>query len=387
MVGSADMGRPKRYDFPPNMTFDTSCNRYIVRNPLTKKSKKYADEAKALKAAKAVNEWLETERQLQALEGGRPTVSGLVAKWIEDRAPIQPWAESTRKNYLAKMRRISRELGKRSIAHTDCMLIEEWIAGIAKTGDTFNDWRYVFVLLWRFAVSRKLAQSNEPEKIEERSTSKKIEANKKVRQPLDLPGFWSIHAKAEAWLQLAMEQSLVTLQGRSEICNIRVNDDYRGGHLFIIRDKTSGDSDMAFIKIAMTPQLEELRKRSRLLDQTVSPFLIHRAPERTRRQWIDGKPHWTYVNPGYLTKAFAAARDAAGVYAHLEPDARPSFHEIRGLGSRLYREQGMAENAIQALMTHANKRTTEIYLDGGAQALSDDDYQRVVAPMNLGQLK
>ena len=31
--------------------------------------------------------------------------------------------------------------------------------------------------------------------------------------------------------------------------------DYRGGYLFVIRDKVSGDSDMAFIKTAVMPVL------------------------------------------------------------------------------------------------------------------------------------
>jgi integrase len=70
----------------------------------------------------------------------------------------------------------------------------------------------------------------------------------------------------------------------------------------------------------------------------------------------------------------------------MKPRERPTFHEIRGLGSRLYREQGMSKAAIQALMTHTNERVTEIYLDGGTAALKDDDYLPVAAPMVLGDI-
>jgi hypothetical protein len=51
----------------------------------------------------------------------------------------------------------------------------------------------------------------------------------------------------------------------------------------------------------------DLQRRSRSLDDTVSPFLIHRRPDSLRREWIDPKPHWTYVTPDYLSKALAEA--------------------------------------------------------------------------------
>lgn len=380
-----DMGRPKQYDLPKNMTFDSQSGRWIVRNPLTKRVKKFSDEAAAHRMVKALNEWIATEGQLKALEHGRPTIAGLVAKWEADRLQFMPWDTATKANNLRKMRRIAREIGERTIAHTDCLYLEDWLAKFCNTADQFNKWRYILVLLWRFAVSRKIVDACEPEKIEWRSTSKKLEINRKVRRPLDLEGFKAIHDKADPWLQLAMELSVVTLQARLEVCRMQ-HSHFRDGHLFVIRDKVAGESDMAFIKIAVTAQLEEFRSRSRALDSTVSPYLIHRAPDRRRQQWTKNKPHWTYVNPDYLSKALAAARGKVDRFACLPERERPPFHEIRGLGSRLYRERGMSEAAIQSLMTHAHRRTTQIYLEGGAQALTDADYQPVIAPMTVQEL-
>ncbi len=71
----------------------------------------------------------------------------------------------------------------------------------------------------------------------------------------------------------------------------------------------------------------------------------------------------------------------------MKPTAmRPTFHEIRGLGSRLYEAAGVSQKAIQSLMTHSNPRTTKIYLDGGANALTDDDYVPVAASMRLNEV-
>ena len=381
------MGHKKDNDFPDYMGVDGDRGGFIVRNPLTGKRKRFAreDEQKARKAALLLAEYVEKERQARALDAGLPTVAGLVDKWISDKLQFQPWDEGTRKSAGYKLARIRRELGARVVIRTDRMFIEDWLSSFCKTADQFNDWRYVFVLLWRFAVSRKYLDICEPEKIEPRSTSKKLAVNQKVRQQLDVRGFKAILEKAPGWLQLAMEQSLVTLQARTEVCNMK-HTDYRDGYLFVIRDKVSGDSDMAFIKIAITDEIESIRRRSLTLDETVSPYLVHRKPFRDRREWTEGKPHWTYVNPEYLSKAFAEARDATRIYDDLTGPQRPTFHEIRGLGARLYRAQGMDETAIQALMTHAHQRTTQIYLDRGAAALTDDDYHAVVAPMRLKEV-
>ena len=79
-------------------------------------------------------------------------------------------------------------------------------------------------------------------------------------------------------------------------------------------------------------------------------------------------------------------RDGLEPFAAMRPATRPGFHEIRSLGARTYRRLGVPETAIQALMTHAHKRTTQIYLDRGAAALTADDYVPVTATLQLGDL-
>ncbi|MGH8269063.1 MAG: tyrosine-type recombinase/integrase, partial [Steroidobacteraceae bacterium] len=370
------MGRPKNNSLLPYMYPAADRGGFRVTNPITGKSKRFAEEDAAREAAKMLAEWVRRQRQLKLLDEGRPTIATLVTLWLRDRMQFEPWDEGTRKNMIAKMHRIEREIGDRPLHQTDRMFLEDWIAAFCHTGDTFNKWRYALILLWRFAESRRMADVCEPEKIEPRSTSKKLPMNRKRRRRLDVGGFKAVYDLAPSWLQLAMAVSLVTLQARQEVCNMR-HADFRDGHLFVIRDKVSGDTDMAFIKIALTPQLEDLRRRALTLDSAASPYLVHRAPERRRREWIEGKPHWTYLNPQYLSKTFEATRDKSERWKGLAPRERPTFHEIRSLGARIYRAAGMAEADIQALMTHADERTTKIYLERGAGALTDADYHLV----------
>lgn len=381
------VGRPKNNDYPPYMTIDGDRGGFVVRNPINGKKKRFSfeQEATARKLAGELAAFIEQRRARILLESGLPTVSVLIERWKLERLPLMPWDVSTKATAEMRLKRIQREKGDELVDAIDCVAIEKWISAIALRADPFNKWRQIWVWLWKFAVSQKIAKTNEAEKVERRSISKKISSNKKTRQQLDVAGFNDIYAQAEAWLQIAMEGSLLTLQSRKEVCNFK-HTDFRDGYLFVIRDKVAADSHMAFIKIRMTSELEALRARAVKLDAIASPYLVHRRPDRMQRRWLDGKAHWTYVNERYLTRAVKAARDLVPRFKALPERQRPTFHEIRGLGSRLYLERGMSRAAIQELMTHSSQKTTEIYLERGPQALTDDDFHAVSAPFTLKEL-
>ncbi len=50
------------------------------------------------------------------------------------------------------------------------------------------------------------------------------------------------------------------------------------------------------------------------------------------------------------------------------------------------RRLGVAKKDIKDLMTHANKKTTEIYLEQGPQALTDEHYSPVSAPFTVAEM-
>lgn len=381
---SGEMGRPKKYKYPDYMTWDGTNRRYVVRNPLTNKTKTWTEEkeSEARAAAKTLNEWIVAKKQEEALNVGLPTIQWGIDWWKREKLQFEPWDEGTRVNALSRIDRFGREMGSKPIATCDCLKLETWLLSFFESTDQFNKWRHVLDLLWKFFVSKKLAATNEAQKIERRSTSKKLAINRKKRRPIDTEGYAAVYEKAPEWLQLAMDVSLVTLQARNEVC-VMQHPHFRDGFLYVIRDKVSADTEMAFIKIKLTAQIEDFQRRSRKLDDTVSPMIIHRKPDRTRQEWREGKLHWTAIKPQYLTRGFAEARDQCERYKAMPEDERPTFHEIRGLGSRLYEAAGMSKKDIQALMTHSNPKTTEVYLEGGLEALSDDDFVAVAAPMNL----
>jgi hypothetical protein len=361
-------------DYPKGMC-DDGRNGFFV-TLLDGRRKRNRDEALAREEQNETNRQIEMQRQRDASEGLRATFGPVVDLWIKEELPDKPWSPGYKVNQLTKMRRIQREMGDLPICEADSLLIKTYLLSFCKKGELFNKWLRVFGILCAFALETKQAQVsvNEAANVVPRSESKKIEINRKSRTALDIDGFNAIHTVAPLWLRLAMEISLLTLMARSEVLALR-HDHFRNGRVYVIRKKVAADSDMGFISIGLTPEFESLRSRALRLDNVFSPYLIHRQPTgRKRLQESQNTEEWARISGDYLTKAFQDARDATGLYETLKAEQRPSFHEIRGLGSRIAKALGAPQADITGLMQHSNPRTTQIYLQGGEKQLTDADY-------------
>lgn len=200
----------------------------------------------------------------------------------------------------------------------------------------------------------------------------------KKRPPLIVHAYKKIHAAAGelgyACLQIAMELGLYTSLRESDICLLQ-----RKLHL-----KAVGEGDW-LLKLAIgkseaqhgaigAARLEwDTRQHpvlKRIIDRALAlclankgcPFLISHTPKR--RVWNDEKQHICQVTADRLSHMFLEAR------AHAFPEVEfskanpgPSFHEVRGLASTLYRKAGYAEADIQELMAHEDVNTTKGYMD------------------------
>ncbi|ECE7417839.1 tyrosine-type recombinase/integrase, partial [Salmonella enterica subsp. enterica serovar Newport] len=65
------------------------------------------------------------------------------------------------------------------------------------------------------------------------------------------------------------------------------------------------------------------------------------------------------IHPDGLTKKFVAARKLTRL---MFSDSPPTFHEIRSLAGRLYKDE-YGEEFAQKLLGHTSDKTTKIYLD------------------------
>lgn len=341
-----------RAGWPANL-YTSGRGGFKYRHPVTKaETWMGTDRAKAFAAAKKLNALLMPSNDLVArVVGGGKTVADAIRVFREDDMPGRGWAPKTAAWYGVFLARIEVDLGSReleALAVKDCA---DYIRGVTESPRSRQTYRLVLGWVLACAVQEGWIESNPAEQ-----TRKFAHARKRERLTLD--GYREIHAHAPAWLQNAMDLSLLTLLRREDVASLRFAD-VREGALWVVPQKTEGTSSVR-LKIAVTGDLAALVARCR--DSVLSPYLVHRLPEkaRPRGKQAAARDHHTQVLPEQITRAFAEARDLAGI----DGDHPPTFHEIRSLGGALLRDQGWTLKQVQALMGHASEAMTTVYLEG-----------------------
>ena len=165
--------------------------------------------------------------------------------------------------------------------------------------------------------------------------------------------FSAIRTAAEhmpVWFPLAMDLALVTGQRREDVTGMRFSH-IKGDRLYITQIKT-GMKIALPLSLALPAaglRLSTVIDRCRLVSRT--DFLVSAG---IRKNSQEGSIH-----PDGLTKKFVAARKLSGVEFSDNP---PTFHEIRSLSGRLYKDV-YGENFAQRLLGHTSETTTKMYLD------------------------
>ncbi len=164
-----------------------------------------------------------------------------------------------------------------------------------------------------------------------------------------------MHANSPTWLQNAMDLALITLQRRQDIVSMKFSD-IKDGSIYVIQHKTQ-KYDTGYLRIELSPTLLELV--SKYKDSTISPYIIHRNPDRKFKR--PDMEHWTQIKPEMVTRKFKDIRDELPIFQKIPANQRPTFHEIRALGIKLYKDSG--ENP-QELAGHASEEMTNNYDSG-----------------------
>lgn len=282
---------------------------------------------------------------------GRRTVKDAIKVFRDDDLPHRKWAAKTAEDYAIILRRFEADQGD--------ILLDDY--GVTDAAEYLRPKgiearrKYRCMMLWVFAcaVQEGWVEFNPIEQ------TRKVPPSERQRARLTKEAFDAVRAKAEPWLQCAMDFALVTLLRRSDVAGAKFAD-VRDNRLHVVPKKTE-DSTNVRLRITIGPELTTIL--AALRDNIASPYVVHRLPlkARPRGMGADGRDHHTQVMPEQITRAFAAARDATG----LEFDgAPPSWHEIRSLGIALYRDRGWTLEQVQALAGHATKAMTEVYAEG-----------------------
>ncbi|MDG5498920.1 phage integrase Arm DNA-binding domain-containing protein [Marinobacter sp. BGYM27] len=314
------------------------------------------DKRKAMAAARQLNARLITDEDLvgSVLGTSDRNMAELIKVYRKEILPGKKLAQGTLNLLGYRLDRIERDLGNRLVENQATSDIAEYLNKNFKR-NAYVKHRGTLIELFRFAkmLGWFPSQHDNPAEVTYSKTD-----YEKDRQRLTLDALKAIHANSPGWMQVAIELSLVTLQGRNEIINCGYAD-AKGGWLYFVRQK-SESKEWAYIRIRMTAVHERIIKKSR--DDIPSPYIVHRMPKR--RKTAKGRTHWTQIDGNWFSRRFREIRDETGLFDDVPREKRPTFHEVRALGSWLYEKKGYDVKYVQALMAHGDEEMTEYYQSG-----------------------
>jgi integrase len=351
------MGRTRtksRAGWPANLYPNRGGFKY--RHPVSRKETWMGcDRLKAFAAAKQLNALLMPGSDLLArVVGSSETVTDAVRVFRADDLPGRQWEPNTARTYNSVLQRIEDRLGDKALESLSVKDCATFIRGVTPSPRSRQQFRLVLGWVLACAVEEGWMETNPALATRKHTHSRK-------RDRLTVEAYKAIHAKAPVWLQNAMDLSLLTLLRREDVVGVRFAD-VREGRLYVVPGKTENTSG-ARLEIELGEDAKALIARAR--DAVVSPYIIHRLPEKSRPQGMRAKAreHHTQVLPEQCSRAFAQAREAAEIAG----DNPPTFHEIRSLGASLLLQSGWTKEQVQALLAHTEMAMTEVYLDGHEQ--------------------
>ena len=329
--------KPANKSLPPNLYGPDSRGYFKYRHPRTKADHGMGnDRRKAIEAAHILNNRFLTAVDLvdQVLACDRPLTQFLTV-FENTILPEHKLSRATLKDYKQKLRIVKDEDWAKK--EPDDITIDDISTFLDKFPPTqSNSYRSLLVMIFRYAIAKGKGTTNPAA-----STIKRLISIK--RQRLTIEGYRAVYKWADDQLKNAMDLALHTLQRREDIVEMQRPKD---GALEVIQKKTG-----AAIRITISGPLKIIVARCN--DGVASNYLIHQPIQRNTT--LIGQK----FAPETLSRRFQFARDASGFFESTPPDERPTFHEIRSLGARLYKQRGIDP---QSLLGHTTEAQTQVYL-------------------------
>lgn len=259
---------------PQNLYFDSRRSTYRYRRPTDGKWFQFgSDRIKAIDAAKQLNlEFMRGADLIGAVMGSTSeSFAGFLDAYERDVLPPRELAKGTLGLYAVHFRRFRKQFEGKAVDQITIRMIAEMLDAL--TPRTANQCRALLIDIFNHAAAKGLCPDNPAA-----STINRIE--KKQRKRHTVEGLKAIREKSPFWLQNAIDLALITAQRRTDILNMRF-DGVREGFLYVVQQKTAKASDAAWIRFKVTEELQAVISRCR--DDIVSPYLIHRRPDRKSR--------------------------------------------------------------------------------------------------------
>lgn len=340
------MSRPRsagRRDLPANLYIQKKGKRtyFMYRRPDTGRTKSLGtNRPEALRAARLLNNQLMSFPTAERLASRVLAAKNPLHDWIEsfrDRVLPQrrnkrgvPLAQKTIREYAAQLKRVDSALGTKDVAQITRRDVAAFLEPLPPT--MRNRMRGLLSDLFATAVAEGHRDDN--------PVAGTLKATEVVaRQRLTKEEFDAIRTAADEWFRRALDLALITVQRREDLAHL-THDDVRDDCLHIVQQKTG-----ARLRLALTGRLKEV-----IGSRGPVPEILWRPTEKGPRR----------LTVEVLSREFARLRDKVLPDDPRPAAAKPTFHEIRALGARLYKDRGADP---QALLGHVDPQMTRTYLD------------------------
>jgi integrase len=308
------------------------------------------DRQKAQTAARQLNARLTTCTDLVAvvMETTGQTIGQATKLFRKERVnDNNNMADSTKEAKNSRLNLIDRKIGTRLVAKFETIDVVEYLDSYEN--DAYRQHRSLLNQLFDFTITKGWRKNNPVSA----TLARDVNAAGKLRQRLTVSQFTAIRKIAPEWFAIAMDLALLTCQGRFEVSSMQFSN-IEDNVLYVIREKTK-KHESARVAIQITSSLQKIINKAKALPP-LSQHLVHKSQRQGGRK--------TSVSPETLTRTFKKLRDQCEEFTKAPMDERPTFHEIRALGANQLENLGVAKQAIQHLMGHADESMTEVYLEG-----------------------
>jgi len=344
------MARPRsaaNRGLPQNLHLHSPSGLYRYKHPV-KGTYTYLsrDRAECIAAAKKLNAMLIPSNDLVSrVVAPAAPMSQIIAEYKERELAHRKLAEKTQTIYQHALRKLEEQFGKQDIAELTVRDLAAGLDELTSGARMRNQYRSQLLELFQYARAEGWREDNPADALRKAQTPRQ-------RARFTWDGFVAVYRVAPKWLRSAMGVALYSLQREGDVLAFEYP---RDGVWRFEQEKTGTP-----LEILIEGGLGRSIERSR--DGVVSPFIVHRLPEKARPRHMRAKKrtHHTQVLKDQLIREFAKVRRACQFYEGVKNP--PTFHEIRSLGAHLMREAGHDETVIQILLGHQDVEQTRIYL-------------------------